>query len=89
MPVKGPINPRNEHRIFYVKSYYRHKASEWSEPSLELRWSRTFEEYMLYVGSPHNGPVSERMNQNGALYSDYPARLSRRSIQSSETAWQG
>lgn len=93
MPLPGPINPRTEHRIIYVKSFYRHKASEWSEPSLELRWNRVFEEYMTYVGSPHNGPVSERMNQNGVVYSNYAGKtVARRFTQSNGTPlqdWQG
>ncbi|KAL8934585.1 MAG: hypothetical protein Q9216_005834 [Gyalolechia sp. 2 TL-2023] len=87
MPLKGPINPRNEHRIIYVKSFYRHKASEWSEPNLELRWNRVFEEHMTYVGSPHNGPVSERMNQNGVVYSNYAGKtVARRFIQLKQAA---
>ncbi|KAL8827862.1 MAG: hypothetical protein Q9170_006844 [Blastenia crenularia] len=89
MTYKGPIVPRNEHRVIYVKSFYRHRASEWREPNLELRWNKTFEEYLTYVGSPHGGAVSERMNQNGMVYSNYAGKtVARRFIRSVETALQ-
>ncbi|KAL9596805.1 MAG: hypothetical protein Q9219_005564 [cf. Caloplaca sp. 3 TL-2023] len=82
---EGMINLRRDRQIVYVKSFYRHKTTGWREPELELRWNGAFEANMRYVGTSHGGPVSERMNQRGVIYSNYAGKtVARRFIGSRE-----
>lgn len=61
----------NCYQLIYVKPMYRYRTSEWHEPALEIRWNKFFEGHMEYCGQLSGHLVSEQMNRDGMLYSDY------------------
>ncbi|KAI4195730.1 MAG: hypothetical protein LQ348_002416 [Seirophora lacunosa] len=73
------VIPGSVHQLIYVKSTYRFKTFDWSEPPLAIRWNRLFEEQFKYDGcgpvSKH--PVTAEMNQDGMRYSDYAGKTVR------------